>query len=371
MADAAQTKAEKLAAARKKAEELKKKKKAGQAKAKKDKAAAKEEEESATDPTEEKPKETEEEGEAADEVASAATTEVEPSTPAGAEPATTASPFAPTDTESTTHADDTAAAEAATLESTAELEARVAELEKQLADERAAREEAQLTSDALEKKVVSLEVLHKEDESHINRLQRDMTELKNENVDLKDKLQKAEADNLRLSKKEAQDGGGTDNDHLDELEDEERRRLEERVRQLEAENTDLRRGIWHEKRKDMQSPMEDGTGGQFTNVPLGGPSSPSTARKQGGFGDFFTNGLNALTGGGGGHEHLDDDEGFLDDDEEFDEEAFRKAQEEAAKARIERIKEVKRGLKNWEGWRLDLVEGRRGGGEGVGEMFEI
>jgi hypothetical protein len=28
-------------------------------------------------------------------------------------------------------------------------------------------------------------------------------------------------------------------------------------------------------------------------------------------------------------------------------------------------------LKNGEGWRLELVENRRGGGEGVGEVFEI
>ena len=42
-----------------------------------------------------------------------------------------------------------------------------------------------------------------------------------------------------------------------------------------------------------------------------------------------------------------------------------------AKKRIERVKEVKRALKNWEGWRLDLVENRRGGGEGVGEIFEV
>lgn len=364
MADA-QSKAEMRAAALKKAEELKKKK-AGKAKSKKEKAAsAAKEEETAAEPAEEKPKDAEAEAEVEAEEEDTPT-EVEPSTPAGAEPATTASPFAPTDTESTTHAEDTGAAS----ESTAELEARLAELEKELADVTASRDEAQMMADALEKKVVSLEVLHKEDESHISRLQKDMADLKNENVDLKDKVQKAEADILRLSKKEAQDGGGTDNDHLDELEDEERQKLEARVRELEAENTDLRRGIWHEKRRDMQDPMDD-AGGQFTNVPLGGPSSPSASRKQGGFGDFFTSGLNALTGGGSGEHHDGDDESFLDDDVEFDEEAFRKAQEEAARARIERIKEVKRGLKNWEGWRLDLVDGRSGGGEGIGEMFEI
>jgi hypothetical protein len=352
MADA-QSKAEKLAAARKKAEELKKKKAAG-AKAKKDKAPADKKEDepaaaAAAEAAEEKPKEEAQEDEAPP---------VEPSTPAEAEPTTTASPFAPTDTESPTRTGDV------TSESTAELEAKLLELEKELDAVKGARDEAQLTADALEKKVVSLELLHKEDESQINRLQRDLAEAKNENVDLKNQLQKSEAEALRLSKQENQDRGGTDNDHLDELEDEERKKLEARIRQLEAENSELQRGIWQERRRDMQPPMDDGTG-QFTTVPL----SPSTARKQGGFGDFFTTGLNALTGGGG-HEHQDDD-GFLDDDEDFDEDAFRKAQEETAKARIERIKEVKRGLKNWEGWRLDLVEGRRGGGEGLGEIFEI
>jgi hypothetical protein len=354
MADA--QRAEKLAAARKKAEELKKKKAAG-AKAKKDKAPGEKKEyeptpesaaaaEAASEPAEGKPK---------DEAAPA-----EPSTPAEAQPTTTASPFAPTDTESPT-----ARTGGAASESTAELEGKLLELEKELDAIKGARDEAQLTADALEKKVVSLELLHKEDESQINRLQTDLAEAKNENVDLKNKLQKSEAEVLRLSKQENQDGGGTDNDNLDELEDEERKRLEARIRQLEAENSDLQRGIWQDRRREMQPSMDDGTG-QFTNVPL----SPSTARKQGGFGDFFTTGLSALTGAGG-HEHQHDEDGFLDDDEDFDEDAFRKAQEESAKARIERIKEVKRGLKNWEGWRLDLVESRRGGGEGLGEIFEI
>lgn len=350
MADA-QSKAEKLAAARKKAEELKKKKAAG-AKAKKDKAPAEKKEDepaAAAEAAEDKPKEEAQEDDAAP---------VEPSTPTEAEPTTTASPFAPTDTESPTRPG------GATSESTAELEAKLLELEKELDAVKGARDEAQLTADALEKKVVSLELLHKEDESQIIRLQKDLAEVKNETVDLKNKLQKSEAEALRLSKQENQDRGGTDNDNLDELEDEERKKLEARIRQLESENSDLQRGIWQERRREMQPPMDDGTG-QFTNVPL----SPSTARKQGGFGDFFTTGLNALTGGGS-HEHQDDD-GFLDDDEDFDEDAFRKAQEETAKARIERIKEIKRGLKNWEGWRLDLVEGRRGGGEGLGEIFEI
>lgn len=341
--------AEKLAAARKKAQ-----KKAAEAKAKKGKAAT-----------------SKEEAPAAADGAAAPEAEKEPETPTTANveeatPTTEESPAA-----AAAAADASAPAVSSSSESTAALEAKLAELEKEYADAKSARDEAQLMADALEKKVESLEMLHKEDESQIKRLESDLAEAKNEAVDLKNQLQKSEAEVLRLSKKEAQDSGGTDNDHLDELEDEERLKLEQRIRDLEAENTDLRRGIWHERRKDMQPSMEE-SGGQFTNVDLGGAAavSPGTQRKQGGLGDFFTSGLNALTGAAGAqHDH--DDDGFLDDDEDFDEDAFRKAQEEAAKARIERIKEVKRGLKNWEGWRLDLVEGRQGGGEGIGEIFEV
>lgn len=258
-----------------------------------------------------------------------------------------------------------AAAASSSSDSTAALEAKLAELEKECAAAQSARDEAQLMSEALEKKVASLEMLHTEDESQISRLEKNLAEARNETTDARDKLQKAEAEVLRLSKKEAQDSGGTDNDHLDELEDEERQKLEGRIRELEAENTDLRRGIWVEKRKELQPGMDEA----FTNVDLGAASSPGAHRRPSGFGDFFTTGLNALTGASGQHEH--DDDGFLDDDEDFDEEAFRKAQEEAAKVRIERIREVKRGLTKWTNWRLDLVEGRTGGGEGIGEIFEV
>jgi hypothetical protein len=59
--------------------------------------------------------------------------------------------------------------------------------------------------------------------------------------------------------------------------------------------------------------------------------------------------------------------GSLDDDFEFDEDAFRAAQEEEQRKRIERVREVKRGLKNWEGWRADLVDVRAG----YGGVFEV
>ena len=58
------------------------------------------------------------------------------------------------------------------------------------------------------------------------------------------------------------------------------------------------------------------------------------------------------------------------DDDGFDEDAFRLAQEEEGKKRIERVREMKRALKDWEGWRLDIAESRVGGG-GAGEIFDV
>ncbi|CRK47684.1 hypothetical protein BN1723_007703 [Verticillium longisporum] len=161
-------------------------------------------------------------------------------------------------------------------------------------------------------------------------------------------------------------------DGVDELENEERLRLEKKVRDLESENHDLRRGLWQDKRRQLSGGQDVASpgGGGFQDVDLGG-ASPLAGRRHGqhgggGLGEFFQSGINALTGHGG------DEDGFLEDDDmDFDEDAFRQAQADDAKARLERIKDIKRGLKNWEGWRLDLVEIRRGGEEGHGEVFEV
>ena len=118
-------------------------------------------------------------------------------------------------------------------------------------------------------------------------------------------------------------------------------------------------------------PDDVGPSSRFENVDLG--VSP-TQRKGagGGIGDFFSSGLSALTGAPQHQQQQQQHDDLLEDDDmEFDEDAFRRAQEEEQKKRLERVKETKRALKNWEGWRLDLVENRRGGGEGIGEIFEI
>ncbi|KAI0101688.1 hypothetical protein GGR51DRAFT_550832 [Nemania sp. FL0031] len=236
--------------------------------------------------------------------------------------------------------------------------------------ERITAEKAELEkkTEALEKKVVALGTLHKENDSRSQALRKDKERAEKEAQDAQSKIEKLEGENLRLRKKDAAEGGG-DDEGMDELENEERQRMEKKIRDLEAEVYDLRRGIWHQRRRDM----EPGAEGDFTNIDLdnnNGPLPPNSARKTSnkGFSDYLTSGINALAG-----VTPEEQEEFLDDDDmEFDEEAFKRAQQEDAKRRIERIKELKRGLKNWEGWRLDLVDGRRGGGGyGAGEIFEI
>lgn len=252
----------------------------------------------------------------------------------------------------------------------ASAETKVRSLEREVEGLTAERGELVKKAEGLEKKVGALTTLHKEQDGRMQSLRKEKEGRDKLVEELSAKLEKVEGEILRLTKKHAADGGG-DDEGVDELEDEERLRLQKRLRELEAENSDLRRGIWHEKRKELQVGPDD-TAGSFTDVDLGGSGGHAAHRKStagGGIGEFLQSGLNALTGTAGAGEH---DDLLPDEDElEFDEEAFRKAAEEEARNRIERIKEIKRGLKNWEGWRLDLVESRRGGGEGIGEIFEI
>ncbi|KAK7940880.1 uncharacterized protein PG986_013267 [Apiospora aurea] len=258
-------------------------------------------------------------------------------------------------------------------------ETRVKTLEQENATLNESLAELQKKHDALDKKVQALGNLHKENDSRTQALRREKEAAEKETAELKSKVERLEAENTKLRKKDAAEGGG-DEDGIDELENEERQRLEKKIRDLEAEIYDLRRGIWHQRRRDMEAGAEGeeaSPSGDFTNIDLSGPLSPASAARKAsgrgtGLGDFFTNGLNALTGASPAGEKGGDDEGLLEDDDlEFDEDAFRRAHEEDAKKRLERIKEIKRGLKNWEGWRLDLVDTRRGGGYGVGEVFEI
>lgn len=258
-------------------------------------------------------------------------------------------------------------------------ETKLKTLEREAETSKTHNEELQKKVDALEKKASTLATLHKEHDARSQAQKREREKAEKEASDLRSRLAGVENENLRLREErdriKKRDAQGADDEGVDELENEERLRLEKKVRELEGEVHELRRGVWRERRKELDGEESSGVtspGGRFTEVDLSGGISPSRTKPavQGGkgIGDFFTSGFNAITGGTSAI-----DDGLLADDEllDFDEDAFRLAQEEEAKKHIERVKEVKRSLKNWEGWRLDLVENRRGGGEGIGEIFEI
>jgi hypothetical protein len=131
---------------------------------------------------------------------------------------------------------------------------------------------------------------------------------------------------------------------------------------------------------------DDGDEHGYEDVDLNGPGQGGGG--MGGFAagqrhstlqDVITSGINAFTGRprdaarpGATHERKPS-LGLLSDDG-FDEDAFRLAQEEDAKRRVERVKEVKRGLEQWRGWRMDIADLRRNGigaNREVGPVFVV
>ncbi|KAM0432298.1 hypothetical protein ACHAPT_004838 [Fusarium lateritium] len=243
-------------------------------------------------------------------------------------------------------------------------ETKLKTLEHELEESNNARDELEKKVEALEKKATTLTTLHKEQDSRLQALKKEKEKAERDATDLRSRLEKLESENTKLkSRKSLEGGGGLDDEGVDELEDEERQKLERKIRALESEVHELRSGAWIGKRRELEA---SSPGFHDVDLSPGHAMSPTQRRKSGpgGIGDFLTSGLNALAGGG-------DDEFLDDDDMDFDEDAFRKAQEEESKKRIERIKEIKRSLKHWEGWRLDIVENRRGGNEGAGEIFDV
>ena len=232
--------------------------------------------------------------------------------------------------------------------------------------------------DTLEKKLAALTTLHKEFDARRQNGERERERSEKEIGELRKRIAGVVNENLRLKeerdrlKKRSVGGGGAD-EGLDELEDEERKRLEGRVRELEGEVSDLHRGVWKEKKKELRDGNEEdlGSPGGFDEVDLSGPSGPTpwqSLKPVRGPGQALANvlgsGISAFTGG----EKLSLD--LVDDEMAFDEDAFRLAQEAEGRKRVERIKDVKRGLKDWQGWRMDIVDSRIGGG-GAGEIFDV
>ncbi|PYH41662.1 uncharacterized protein BP01DRAFT_418536 [Aspergillus saccharolyticus JOP 1030-1] len=272
--------------------------------------------------------------------------------------------------------------------------------------------------ETLEKKLEAMGNLHRESESRHQARLRESEKVEKEAAVLRKRLASVENENLRLKEEQEtlrkREAGGADDDALDELEDEERSRLQRRIRDLEGEVFDLRRGVWQEKREELAggatagdeypSPFSgapDSAANTFDDVDLTGGSSADHARRRSmarnkshgqhsSFSTVLSSGIAAFTGGSsfygnrgrassnqqpagtrGSLELLSEEN--LDD--EFDEAEFARAQaEEEARKRVEWVREIKRKLKDWHGWRLDLVDSRagaEGAGVGMGEIFEI
>lgn len=284
-------------------------------------------------------------------------------------------------------------------------------LQREVADLKREKIEGEKKIDTLDKKLQALGNLHKESESRHQARLRESEKSDKETAILRKKLASIENENLRLREERdrirKRDAGGADDEALDELEDEERQRLERRIRELEGENFDLRRGVWQEKRQELagqQFPDEghesaaDAGANAFDDVDLVG-GRPDHARRRSmatqqhsSFSTVLSSGFAAFTGGNGGnrsragssnppHPHAPATRGSLEllseenFEDEFDEAEFARAQaEEEARKRVEWVREIKRKLKDWKDWRLDLVDSRagaEGAGVGMGEIFEI
>jgi predicted nucleic acid-binding Zn-ribbon protein len=267
-------------------------------------------------------------------------------------------------------------------------------LEREVVEVSAARDEMVKKVENLEKKMETMNKLHRETEAR-NASKLSAAELQGrESGMLKARLAAAENETLKL--REERDGrkkrevSGADDEGLDELEDEERIRLERRVRELEAEIFDLKRGVWRERRQAMQSnpksgidgPLNKDDAGDFDEVDLSGNGplsqnrslrAQSSQQKHSSFSTVLNSGLAAFRGSPeyGTRPRQDSLLHELDDDSAFDEEAFALAQrEEEARRMVEHVREVKRKLRDWEGWRLDLVDARKSAA-GMGEIFQV
>jgi len=272
-------------------------------------------------------------------------------------------------------------------------------LERELAEASAARDEVVKKAENLEKKIETMNKLHREVEAR-NASKLSAAEMQGREAGmLKARLAAAQNENLKLreekDRRKKREVSGADDEGLDELEDEERVRLDRHIRELEGEIFDLKRGVWRERRKEMQSNPESGTDGEpnkddagdFDEVDLSGSGPSGNSRSVGAqsaqqkhstFSAVLNSGLAAFRGSPE-HTTRPRQNSLLqefDDDSAFDEQAFATAQrEEEARKMVEHVREVKKKLRDWEGWRLDLVDVRRSAagmlGMGLGEIFEV
>ncbi|EHY61125.1 hypothetical protein ABEF92_002095 [Exophiala dermatitidis] len=278
-------------------------------------------------------------------------------------------------------------------------ETKIRALERELQETVSQRDEATKKADQLEKKIEAMNKLHREAESRNAAKLASAEAAAREMPALRAQVEKLHTENERLREKHKRtmsgDAGG---DGLDELEDEERQKLERRIRELEGQVFDLQRGVWRDKRIQMQPRGDEGSrtsldpAEDFDEVDLSGSAQGSRRRsfanplqqqqgRHSGFAQVLNSGLAAFRASTTSpvsqarHQNRPRNDSLLQefDDDAFDENAFAQAQrEEEARKMVEHVREVKKGLKQWVGWRLDLVDARRAGsGVGFGEIFEV
>ena len=263
-------------------------------------------------------------------------------------------------------------------------ETRIAQLDAELAAAVRKADDAAQRAELLEKKVETLTTLHRESDARSQTRQRETQKTEREVAELRTRVTGLSNENARLREAEQRrrkaEVQGIDDGGVQELVDEERERLASRVRELEEEVFELRRGVWRDRRREIQPAIEEALTGPsnsgFDEVDLSGGQSPRRGTARGSsFQDVISSGISAFTGqprrGSVGARSAPKRQslGLLsdDDDFEFDEETFRAAHEEEARKRVERVREVKRGLKSWENWRIDIVDIRAG----IGGVFEV
>ena len=296
----------------------------------------------------------------------------------------------------------TKASEKAVLDGTERTskDTKIRSLERELQAAVSQRDEVMKKAEQLDKKVEAMNKLHREAESRNAAKLATAEATAREIPTLRAKVEKTESENARLREKHKRvmsgDGGG---EVLDELEDEERQKLERRIRDLEGQVFDLQRGVWRERRIQMQPRGDEGSrtsldpAEDFDEVDLSGSGNASRRRssanvlqqqqtRHSGFTQVLSSGLAAFRASTTSPDsqlrtqNRPRNDSLLqefDDDDAFDENAFAHAQrEEEARRMVEHVREVKRGLKQWVGWRLDLVDARRAGvGIGLGEIFDV
>lgn len=243
-------------------------------------------------------------------------------------------------------------------------------------------------AELLEKKIDTLTQIHRDNDMRNQTRLQEHKKVEREAAELRTRITGLSNENARLREAEQRrrkaDLGNIEDSSVQELLDEERDKLLAQLRSLEEENFELRRGVWRDRRTAMQPSIDQSDPSQpystsgFDDIDLSNPSAlPNMSSRNvppprhSSFQDVLQSGISAFTGQANRQtpaatKARQESLGSLDEFE-FDEDAFRQAQEDEAKRRIERVREVKRGLPRFKGWRADFVDVR----VGMGGVFEI